>query len=144
MNKIIFHKTKWIFPYKFMARTRKVNIPGLNQKSKGVYLIKDSETGNLMYIGKSGSNLYKTLLHHFQRWNDRSQQRFVYEAQYSKVRVIYTNTQRQADVLEELLIKKYKPADNVKKLQYFLDLLNDNYIDNIKDAYKNSEDVAPF
>ena len=139
-----FSKTKWNFPYKITGRTRKVNIPGLTQKGKGVYIIKDAETGIIMYVGKSGNNLYKTLLRHFQSWNDKRQQRFTYEPEYSKVRVIYTNTQKQADVLEELLIKKYKPSDNIKKLQYFINLANEKYIENVQDAYKNSEEIAPF
>lgn len=111
--------------------------PAGNQK--GVYILKkDSE---IVYIGYSGSNIYKTLTRHFQSWDDRTQTRVTYSKNTNiKARVIYTTTATQAAKLEKALILKYKPTDNPNKYeQYSLNLSDDNLINN----YQN-EAEAPF
>lgn len=86
-------------------------------KKPGVYMIYRKKT--LLYVGMSGSNVYKSLYRHFQTWNDPTQVRITYkQLKNIKVRVIYTNTPGQAAKLEKALIIKYKPKDN--PTQYWL------------------------
>lgn len=111
--------------------------PSKNQK--GVYILK--KNNEIVYIGYSGSNLYKTLTRHFQSWEDRKQIRITYsKTDNIKARIIYTSTAAQAAKLEKALILKYKPADNPNKYeQYNLNLSDENLITN----YQESAD-APF
>lgn len=143
-----FKATKWIIPYKEINGKFRVNIPGLSWKKnqKGVYLIKDINTNTLFYVGKSGSNLYKTITRHFQSWDDPRQQRFTYYKDSVKIRVVYTNSQKQADILEELLVKKYKPTDNINKFNLFSLKEDPEYLKSIADAEKNAQKIeeAPF
>lgn len=91
----------------------------------GVYLIRAKGAKNPCYIGHSKGNLYKTLLRHFQRWEDPTQVRVTYpqDAGY-KVRIV-TTTPTRAAALEKALIIKYRPKDNPDKLELFqLDNLN--------------------
>lgn len=83
-------------------------------KKPGVYMIYRKKT--LLYVGMSGSNVYKSLYRHFQTWNDPTQVRVTYkQLKNIKVRVIYTNTPGQAEKLEKALIIKYEPKDNPTK-----------------------------
>lgn len=116
----------------------KLNLqPSKNQK--GVYILK--KNNEIIYIGYSGSNLYKTLTRHFQSWEDRKQIRITYsKSENIKARVIFTSTAAQAAKLEKALILKYKPVDNPNKYeQYELKLSDENLINN----YQESAD-APF
>lgn len=106
-------KTKFLQPYDDNGKTTFRNA---NKKS-GVYLIK--ENGEIVYVGYSGSNLYRTLYRHFQAWNHSYQKVITYKGnnlnRYT-VRVILT-TPQQADRLETYLIKKYLPRDNQQKIK---------------------------
>ena len=106
---------------------------------KGVYILK--KNNEIIYIGYSGSNIYKTLTRHFQSWDDKTQTRITYSKnQNIKARIVYTSTATQAAKLEKALILKYKPTDNPNKYeQYNLNLSDDNLINN----YQN-EAEAPF
>lgn len=117
--------------------------PGLIRasiKRPGVYLIKVN--GSLKYIGHSGSNVYKTILRHFQSWEDRFQVRITYpKASYVTARIVYTNTAQQARKLEKALILKLKPPDNPKKYEnYQLDFKDEEIVSD----YQNSDIEAPF
>lgn len=101
-------KQRRVKPYQANGKTT-FNLQGL----PGVYLIYVNDL--IDYIGYSGTNLYKTLYRHFQRWNDKSQIRVTYSKQQLKnvtVRVVYTRTAAHAFKLEKALINKYKPAAN--------------------------------
>jgi len=88
------------------------------QKRPGVYMIYKGEKP--VYIGYSGTNLYKTLYRHFQSWNDRTQTRVVYrDLSDITVRVVYTHTGNQAAKLEKALIVKLKPRDNPNKYEQY-------------------------
>lgn len=86
----------------------------------GVYKIyKDSR---LIYVGHSKTNLYKTILRHFQGWNDSNQlDRISYKKDLLKfkfkVQVTLTKTGEDAEVLESALIEKFSPKDN-KQFNY--------------------------
>jgi excinuclease UvrABC nuclease subunit len=91
-------------------------IPESRNRS-GVYFIYDQN--ELVYVGSSSSNVYKTLTRHFQQWNDRTQIRITYpQTPNYKVRIIYC-TPKQAAALEFAAIKKMKPRDNPNKYDLF-------------------------
>lgn len=93
--------------------------PFYTAKQAGVYLI--YRAGELVYVGYSQSNLYRTLYRHFQTWNDPTQARVTYNPtdEKIKVRVIYTPPSK-AQKLERALILKYQPTDNATKYDTYL------------------------
>ena len=100
------YKQRRLKPYQGNGKTT-FNI----QNKPGVYLIYRGE--DIVYIGFSGTNLYKTLYRHFQKWNDPTQIRVTYRNLNDiTVRVVYTATKQHAFKLEKALINKYKPKDN--------------------------------
>ena len=101
-------KTRLLPPYKNGKPTFK------KRNKPGVYLIYDY-SNNLRYVGYSGNNLYRTMYHHFQAWNDEKQIRITYNPDMYQVRVIYTHTPQQAQRLEKALIIHKKPTDNPQK-----------------------------
>jgi excinuclease UvrABC nuclease subunit len=104
MSKI--YKQRRCKPYQANGKTT-FNV----QNKPGVYMIyKDEE---IVYIGFSGTNLYKTMYRHFQKWEDSNQIRVTYSnLKNITVRVVYTISKQHAFKLEKALIKKYKPKDN--------------------------------
>lgn len=109
-------KTKKNRPYRETETGLK---PFYTAQKAGVYLI--YKAGELVYVGFSTYSVYKALYRHFQSWNDPRQQRITYNpADPSiKVRVIYTMPSR-AQKLEQAIIIKYKPADNLNKYESYL------------------------
>lgn len=103
-NKI--YKQRRCKPYQANGKTT------FNLRNKpGVYIIYRGE--EIVYIGFSGSDIYKTLYRHFQSWNDPNQIRVTYRnLRDITVRVVYTITKNHAFRLEKTLINKYKPKDN--------------------------------
>lgn len=104
-------------PYRSGGRT---SYPETKDRS-GVYLIK--EDGRLVYVGYSGSNLYRTMYRHFERWRHRSQEVVTYHNRRNAytVRVVLC-TPAQAARLERALIIRHRPRDNENKYeQYQLD-----------------------
>lgn len=85
------------------------------RKRAGVYLI--YVNGTLRYVGYSSYDVYKTMYRHFQSWQDSRQTRIIYPRHPEvKIRVIYTNTPKQAATLERALRIKYQPTDNPQQL----------------------------
>jgi excinuclease UvrABC nuclease subunit len=121
--------------FKIYEKKSKTNIPELQNKS-GVYMIYKDGIKNPVYIGYSGSNIYKTLTRHFQSWNDNKQVRVTYpqNGKYSVSIVICTP--QQAERLERYLIKKYKPVDNPNKL---IDIPITKWDENAYEAFGNTE-----
>lgn len=113
-----FKKTKLVKPYTNGKPTLK------KLYKPGAYIIyKDPGTDEKkvpLYVGFSGSNVYKTLYRHFQSWNDRSQVRTTYSkfGPY-KVRVILCGPKTAAN-LERVLLSKLQPKDNPRKLALIL------------------------
>lgn len=103
----------------------------------GVYLIYKHK--RLVYVGYSASDVYKTMYRHFQKWNDKSQQRVVYQHLNNiTVRVVYCRTGAKAKALEEALILKYKPEDNINKYERFeMDSKNKEALKEYEDSSKN-------
>ena len=120
---------------------------------KGVYIIfhQDHDGKRPVYVGKSLGDLKNTLYRHFQKWTDKRHpdnkkveiyERVTYKNSKGKfksdkyfIRVIFTNSDNQANALEYLLIKKYQPEDNTNK-QLAFSLFN---IDQIKEIYSKRE-----
>jgi len=79
--------------------------------SPGVYLMKDSE-GTVLYIGKA-KNLRNRVRTYFGRSGDsRYSLRFLLPKVH-QVETILTDTEKEALILENTLIKKYKPRHNI-------------------------------
>lgn len=86
-------------------------------KKAGVYIIKKS--GQIVYIGHSKANVWKTLIRHFQSWDDPSQYRNSYKHEPKdlfRVRIVATPPSK-AEPLEYLLIERHNPPDNEFKYQ---------------------------
>lgn len=126
-------KSAFFKPYD--STGKKTNLSKFVNKA-GVYIIK--EAGKIIYIGYSASNLYKTITRHFQTWNDRAQQRFVYNRKNCTIRIVLT-TAKQAAILEEALITKHRPPDNKLKL----DLYGERAREKALEAYEEAADL-PF
>ena len=110
----------------------------------GVYLVKDLKN-NIVYVGFSQNNLYKTMYRHFQSWNDEKQYRAVFPKDY-KIRVVLTNTKKRAKGLEAKLILKHRPKFN-KTLPPSIDEAN-KFFDEIEadyfNTYTTNNDDLPF
>jgi excinuclease ABC subunit C len=79
--------------------------------SPGVYLMKDKE-GNVLYIGKA-KNLRNRVRNYFSQSGDsRYSLRFLVP-KILQVETILTDTEKEALLLENTLIKKYKPRHNI-------------------------------
>ena len=105
--------SKWFAPY-FKEYSREIIGKGLNKnigKQSGVYLIKDSGNNKVVYCGHSKTQLYKTIYRHFQQWNDRQQERIVFDKKGFQIRIILC-TPSQCIRLETYLINKLKPKYN--------------------------------
>lgn len=82
----------------------------------GVYII--FKKGLIDYVGYSGTDIYKTLYRHFQKWNDKTQVRVSYsDLKDITVRVIYTKDAKVAQRLENALIVRYRPEANPNKYE---------------------------
>jgi hypothetical protein len=117
-------KSKFYAPYKTNAKGTLVsNLPlKASGEQSGVYQIKEVATGNIVYVGFSANNLYRTILRHFQQWTDKSRAektRFTYAKTGYTVRVLLCNPERAAQ-LEKALIQKYNPRDNATKYNNYL------------------------
>jgi len=139
------HKFKFKKPYKANGKT---NFPD-SQGRTGVYIIRVK--GKIHYVGYSSNNLYRTLYRHFQVWNENRgtphiSYNHILDCGCIKVRIIYTNTAKQAYALEKALILKYKPLDNPNKLEdHQADPQEQKYMDKMaKEYFGATEEPAPF
>jgi excinuclease ABC subunit C len=83
------------------------NLPG----KPGVYLIKDAE-GQLLYVGKAG-NLKSRVSSHFRSKADHSPRISGMVKSAARIETVVTDTELEAFLLEDILIKKHKPKYNV-------------------------------
>lgn len=125
--------TVWFYPYVVKNGKLKPNLR-INTKrfNSGVYFIKNVETNKIVYIGFSQSQLHKTIYRHFQKWNDRAQERIVFNKRNHKIQIIFCSPSK-ALKFEKILIQRYKPKFN--KFQYDLSFeINKN-----KPSYQEAE-----
>lgn len=136
-------KTKFIPAY---PKAGKTNLSSFRGKS-GVYIIKDGRTNKIVYIGFSGSDLYKTITRHFQSWTDRTQVRVTYpQKPHYLVRVVLA-TPVKAFNLETALIIKHQPEDNPQKIERALfNKSHEKSINEYNDAdyFTPNNDPIPF
>lgn len=126
--------SKFFQPYYKKNNSLKCSLDHSKVKNKtGVYLIK--QDSKIVYVGYSIGSLYKTIYRHFQDWNDKAQERKVYDKTGVKIRVFFC-TPKQADRLETYLIQKLKPRDNKQTYQ-----TNIVEITNYSDSFKYLTDA---
>ena len=79
-------------------------------KTSGIYLMKDS-TGKIIYVGKA-RNLYNRVNSYFNSTLSKEPKIRVMTSKVSDFDYIVTETESEALILENLMIKKHKPAYN--------------------------------
>ena len=77
----------------------------------GVYLLKDAE-GKVIYVGKAKSLRPRVRSYLSDRGDERAQIRFL-RSRLADVEVVVTDTEKEALILENNLIKQYRPRYNV-------------------------------
>jgi excinuclease ABC subunit C len=80
-------------------------------KNPGVYLMKDSEQ-HILYVGKA-AQLKSRVSPYFSRSTDHSPRIGSMVASVSQIETVVTDTELEAFLLEDILIKKHKPKYNV-------------------------------
>lgn len=80
--------------------------------SPGVYLFKDKE-GRVLYVGKAG-NIKHRVSSYFQRQETLDSKTLVLLEKVSDIETIVTDTEKEALILEDTLIKTHRPRYNVK------------------------------
>ena len=107
-------------------------------EKSGVYIIRSKKTKNILYVGGSSNNLYRTMYRHFQSWEDK-QKRATYGKFSTQVKVILA-TPIEAHSLEIRLTKELKPKDiDYKYKQVELDFKDKK----VQEKYKQAENI-PF
>ncbi len=145
-------KTKWIPVYEVMTKRNrndvtvqngKTNLAFLKNKS-GVYLIK--EGNDIVYVGSASTNMYSTVLRHFQRWKDR-EGRLSYKDELwlnHKIRV-FLCAPTKAYALEKKFIQHYRPRDNKNYYDSEFDEMSKRQIDeDVKEIIRQSQEIVPF
>lgn len=80
--------------------------------SPGVYLFKDKK-GTLLYVGKAG-NIRHRVSSYFQRQEALDSKTLVLLEKVSDIETIITDTEKEALILEDTLIKTHHPRYNIK------------------------------
>jgi excinuclease UvrABC nuclease subunit len=106
--------SKFFPPYFKKDKLDKCSLNASYQKKSGVYIIKRNSTNEIIYVGYSGNNLYRTIYRHFQEHNDKEQERFLFTKYSCTIRVLLS-TPIQAEKWEKVLILKYNPKFNKNK-----------------------------
>ena len=105
----------------------------------GVYIIK--EDNKIVYVGKSNNDLYRTIIRHFQFWNDSQQpNRITYRTDLGRhnytIRVVLCKGNK-VNNLEKGLILKYNPRDNKQKYEYYYEDTTE-----VKEAIQEATEVV--
>ena len=109
--------------------------------ASGVYFIRSIRTKEIVYVGSSAGNLYKTIYRHFQEWNDRSREKNFDRTTYSKtayeIALIITASGPQALRIEKYFIRKLQPKGN--PIKYGLLTFAEKQENAIEARYKNAD-----
>jgi hypothetical protein len=145
-------KTKWFPVYEdltqrngngYTVKNGKTNLAFLKNKS-GVYLIKEGD--EIIYVGSASTNLYSTILRHFQKWRDRPG-RLTYKDDLwlnHKIRV-FLCAPTKAYELEKKFIQHYRPRDNKNYYDSEFDDFSKREIDkDVKEIIRQSKEIVPF
>lgn len=131
-----------------MIDTNNTNInTDLFPENPGCYLFSD-DTGKIIYVGKA-KNLKKRLSSYFkQNGHDRTTEALIQRIR--SVDFIVTETEAEALILEDTLIKKYQPRYNINlkdsKTYAFILISDDDFprIGIIRGGHKNGRLFGPF
>lgn len=138
------YKQRIAAPYKVVKGVKHTTFNVRNVP--GVYIVYKGK--EIIYVGFSKNNLYRTLYRHFQDWSKSKQYRAVFNPENVKVRVVYTKTAKQAFILEAALIKKYDPIGNKYNTDLFTDEQKQKELENFEEEPTKSviqyEDDLPF
>ena len=111
-------ENNWQPPYIGSVSTQKVF------GKKGVYLIRELPSKQIVYVGMSKSNLWKALYRHFQSWNDYRCRRVVYhDRDRYEVKTLVLE-QGEVDRYERSLIREFLPRDNADMYEDFEDIIS--------------------
>ncbi len=78
----------------------------------GVYIFKD-EKGTILYVGKAG-NIRHRVISYFQKPDGKDTKTLTLLGKVTDIDTIVTDTEKEAFILENNLIKEYRPRYNVK------------------------------
>lgn len=143
--------TPFVAPYiKRRGGTRKRGIvnPVVSNASGrvGCYIIKNADSEKVQYVGNSTSDLKKTLLRHFQVWNDTDFTRPTYLSGNWLVRLVYLEDTSNTNVytVEAALIDELNPVDNRSGVY---SVYNNKWVDpdgleDCKKCYNEAEEIV--
>src|SRR4030065_1391099 len=80
--------------------------------NSGVYLFKDRK-GTILYVGKAG-NIKHRVSSYFQRAGEKDAKTLAMLEKVEDIETIVTDTEKEALILEENLVKEHHPRYNVK------------------------------
>ena len=78
----------------------------------GVYLFKD-ERGTIVYVGKAG-NIRKRVSSYFKRLSEKDSKTLLMLEKVAEIETLVTDTEKEAFILEDNLIKLHHPRYNIK------------------------------
>lgn len=123
-RKAVIRYSPWFSPY-FTKKGAKKPVTALQYVTKsqcGVYIIRSKRTKEILYVGHSSKQLYKTLYRHFQDWESSTQYRATYYQHSAyEIMIILTGSCDTAYMTEQYYIHKVKPRDGVRKLEVPID-----------------------
>ena len=91
---VVISTSKWFEPYSQTGRNAKTNLKDNTRAIRGVYFVKNKRSGNIVYVGSSLSQLYKTIYRHFQSWTDSRQKRVTYPKSGYLIKIILTGSSK--------------------------------------------------
>lgn len=114
VSNLITSQTAYFKPYQIepFAENGKTD-PRLRKAygKSGAYLIKN-RAGTIVYVGHSKSNLYRTILRHFQDWSSSDQYRASYDPfDKHEIKILYSK-KKDAEKIECHYQTKHQPKDN--------------------------------
>jgi excinuclease UvrABC nuclease subunit len=128
----------------------------LKSTGAGCYIIK--KNGLVVYVGQSSTDVKGTLYRHFQKWTDRrsawGRRNMIYErttyfgqdVNLFTVKVIFTPTAYESQLLEFMLIKKLKPRDNELKNELYENHDTESMMKKLNNSatFNPADDEPPF
>ena len=136
-------KTRFKKPYRNDGKTNFRE----SSKQSGVYIIADKKSKELLYVGYSTYDLYKTMYRHFQAW-PRSKSNWQYRAVFDRekclVRIVYLSPGRSIK-LERALILKHQPPYNKEKYEnHILTVSEKNQVAEYENSPCIKDEDIPF
>ena len=111
--------SKWFLPYyRTKSGAYRTTLQYITRSQCGVYIIRSRKTKEILYVGYSSGQLYKTLYRHFQKWDDKTQYRASYSQKSAyEVMVVLTMSCKLSYIIEQYYHKTLKPRDGIRRLE---------------------------